>query len=58
MSNFWHLLLGIERSPGAWAGGNTRLVLTALPRGAGGVALVLGAIVLIALVGRLYRREL
>jgi hypothetical protein len=57
MSNVWRILLGIDHSPGAATGGDTRLELTALPRGAWGVALALGAVALLGLVWQLYRWE-
>ena len=57
MNRFWQRLLGIEPSPGAAAVGNTRLELTALPAGAGGLALLAGAVVLLVLLWWLYRRE-
>src|SRR3954471_13278985 len=57
MSQFWNLLLGITRPPGAEPAGSTRLELTGLPRGEWGVALALGAIALVALIWRLYRGE-
>src|SRR4051794_21882294 len=52
-----NIILGIERSPGELGRGDTRLELTALPRGAGGGALGLGGIVLLMLIWRLYRWE-
>jgi hypothetical protein len=57
MSNSLRILLGLERSPGAALGEHSRLELTALPQGAGGVALVVGAILLLFLITRLYRWE-
>ena len=57
MNSFWRYILGVDRSPGEAGGGDSRLELTALPRGAEGVALVLGGIVLLALIWRLYRWE-
>src|SRR5258707_14913790 len=57
MNIFLKTILGSERSAGEVGGGDSRLELTALPRGAEGVALVLGAIFLLALIWRLYRGE-
>src|SRR4051794_1609574 len=57
MSKFWQILLGIERSPGTVVGGDTRLEFTAMPRGAGVLAVVLAAALLLALIWWLYRRE-
>ena len=57
MNRFWQMLLGIERSPGAVASGDTRLELAAMPKGPGALVLIVGAIVLLALFWRLYRRE-
>ncbi len=57
MSTFWQILLGLERSPGSVAGENSYLDLTAVPHGAGGVVLVLGALLLLVLIWRLYRWE-
>ena len=44
MNRFWQTFLGIERSPGTIVG-DTRLELTALPRGAGALAPIVAAIV-------------
>jgi hypothetical protein len=57
MYHFWQMLLGMDQSPGSVVEGQTRLELTALPRGAAGLAMVLGAILLLALLWRLYRWE-
>ncbi len=57
MNRFWQLLLGIERSPGVAAGGNARLEFAALPRGTGAITVILGGLVLLALIWRLYRWE-
>jgi hypothetical protein len=57
MNRLWQTLLGIERSPGAVSGGESRLEFTALPQGLGAVALVLAAIALLFLLWRLYRWE-
>ncbi|MGP0064036.1 MAG: VWA domain-containing protein, partial [Isosphaeraceae bacterium] len=57
MNRFWQMLLGIERSPGAVARGDSRLEFAAMPKGPGALVLILGAIVLLALIWRLYRWE-
>jgi hypothetical protein len=57
MNRFWQMLLGIERSPGAVARGDTRLELAAMPKGPGALVLILGALILLALLWRLYRWE-
>jgi hypothetical protein len=57
MNNLSRYILGIDHSPGATAGADMRLELAALPRGASGVVLVVGAIALVWLVARLYRWE-
>jgi hypothetical protein len=61
MNRFWEMLLGIERSPGTIAAGESRLEFAALPRGAGAAVLILGAVLLLLLLWWLYiweRREL
>ena len=62
MNRIWQILLGIEQSsPGVVPGGDSRLEFAALPRGTGVVILILGAIIITALLWRLYgweRREL
>ena len=57
MNSIWQRLLGMQRSPGAEAAGETRLEFTALPRGAVAVGVVLGAVALLAMLWWLYRRE-
>jgi hypothetical protein len=57
MNGFWQSLLGLERSPGAEAVGASRLELTAFPKGAGVLAVVLAAVAVAALIWWLYRRE-
>lgn len=57
MSRFWQILLGIDQSSGAFAGGETRLELTALPQGAGVLGVLAAAAALVALVWWLYGRE-
>jgi hypothetical protein len=57
MNRFWQMLLGIERSPGAVARGDTRLELAAMPKGPGALVVILGALILLALLWRLYRWE-
>src|SRR3954469_21228036 len=56
MNRFWQTFLGIERSPGTIVG-DTRLELTALPRGAGALAPIVAAALLIVLLWLLYRHE-
>jgi hypothetical protein len=61
MNSFWEALLGIKRSPGVVSGGASRLEFVSLPQGTAVVAAILGAIVLVAVLWRLYtweRREL
>ena len=59
MDRIWQLLLGIERtSPGVETGVDARLEFTALPRGLGGLAAVVGALALAALFWRLYARPI
>jgi hypothetical protein len=61
MNRFWELLLGIERSPATIAAEESHLEFAALPRGAGAAIAIVGAILLLALLWRLYvweRREL
>ena len=55
MTRFWQLLLGIDRSPGAPAGGESRLEFAAWPKGAGTIVLIVAAIAIGYLLWRLYR---
>ena len=58
MNRFWQYLLGIEpTSPGVVSGVDSRLEFASLPRGVGAVVTILGALVLVALLWRLYRWE-
>jgi hypothetical protein len=57
MNSFWKALLGIAQSPGTEAAGESRLELTGLPAGGAGLAAILAAIAVPALVWWLYRRE-
>jgi hypothetical protein len=57
MSRLWQILLGIERSPGTLSSGDTRLELSALPHGTSAAVFLFGAVVLVAVVWRLYRWE-
>jgi hypothetical protein len=58
MNRFWQILLGIEpSSPGVVRGGDSRLEFAALPRGTGAVTVIVAALVLLALLWRLYRWE-
>ena len=57
MNSLWQRLLGMQRSPGAEAAGETRLEFTALPKGAVAVGVVLAAVALLAMLWWLYRRE-
>ena len=57
MNRFWQAVLGIERSPGAVSGSDSRLEFTALPQGPTALVLVLAAIGLLFLLWTLYRRE-
>ncbi|MDR3617743.1 MAG: VWA domain-containing protein [Paludisphaera borealis] len=58
MNRFWQYLLGIEpTSPGVVSGVDSHLEFASLPRGLGAVTTILGALVLIALIWRLYRWE-
>ena len=57
MNRFWQTLLGIERSPGAVSSGEARLEFGTMPRGAGTLVLIVSALVLLALLWRLYRLE-
>jgi hypothetical protein len=51
------MLLGIDRSPGATPGGDSRLEFAAWPRGAGSIVLIVSAIAITWLLWRLYRWE-
>jgi hypothetical protein len=52
------MLLGIERSsPGVVPGSDSRLEFAALPKGTGAVAVILGTLLLVALLWRLYQWE-
>jgi hypothetical protein len=58
MNRIWQTLLGIEpSSPGVATGGDSRLEFAALPRGTAVVVLVVGTVLLLALLWRLYRWE-
>ena len=58
MSSLWQWLLGIRRSSGEVAlGDSTRLELTAMPAGAAALALVVAVVALAYVLWRLYRRE-
>jgi hypothetical protein len=58
MNRIWQWLLGIDRStPGVATGGDARLEFAGLPRGSAVIVLVLGAIVISALLWRLFRWE-
>jgi hypothetical protein len=58
MNRFLQMLLGIEQSsPGVETGGDSRLELASLPRGAGAIALILAAVLVVALLAWLYRKE-
>jgi len=58
MNRIWQFLLGIEpTSPGVVSGVDSRLEFASLPRGLGAVTTVLGALLLVALIWRLYRWE-
>ncbi len=57
MNRFWQILLGIERSPGAVGGGDTRLEFVAMPKGPGALVLILGSVALVALLWWLYQWE-
>jgi hypothetical protein len=58
MSSFWQWLLGLRRSSGEVAlGDSTRLELTAMPAGAAALALVVAAVALAYVLWRLYRHE-
>ena len=62
MNRIWQMLLGIEpSSPGVVTGGDSRLEFASLPRGTVAIVMILGALVLLALLWKLYgweRREL
>jgi hypothetical protein len=52
------MLLGIEKSsPGVETGGDSRLDFAALPRGAAAIAIILAAVLVVAVLVWLYRRE-
>ena len=58
MNRFLQILLGIEQSsPGVETGGDSRLELASLPRGIGAIAMILAAVLVVALLAWLYRRE-
>jgi hypothetical protein len=57
MSRLWHLLLGIDRSPGVVSEGDVRLRFTALPQGAAAIAAILVAALVLVLLWRLYQWE-
>jgi len=57
MNKFWQLLLGVERSPGAVVGGDSRLEFSALPSGAATITLIVGSVAILVLLWRLYRFE-
>ena len=57
MNRFWQILLGIDRTHGTEYGGDSRLDLTALPRGAGALAVLIAAVAVPFLVWWLYQRE-
>ncbi len=58
MNRIWQMLLGIEpSSPGVVTGGDSQLEFAALPRGTVAVVLIVGGLLLLALLWRLYRWE-
>src|SRR3954453_10603107 len=58
MNRFLQIFLGIERSsPGVETGGDSRLDFAALPRGAGAIAMILAAVLVVAVLVWLYRWE-
>jgi hypothetical protein len=57
MNRLWQLLLGIDRSPGVVSEGDVRLHFAALPQGTVAVAIFLVAVLLLALLWRLYQWE-
>ena len=58
MNRIWQMLLGIEpSSPGVVTGGDSRLEFASLPRGTAAVILIVGGLLLIALLWKLYRWE-
>ncbi len=57
MTRLWQMLLGIDRSPGATPGGDSRLEFAAWPRGGGSIVLIVAAIAIAYLLWRLYRWE-
>src|SRR6185312_11545876 len=57
MMRLWQILLGIDRSPGAAPGGDSRLEFAAWPRGTGSIVLIVSAIAITWLLWRLYRWE-
>jgi hypothetical protein len=57
MNRFWQLLLGIDRSPGATSGSESRLEFAAWPRGTGTIVVIVAAIAIGYLLWRLYRWE-
>ncbi len=58
MNRIWQILMGIDRaSPGAVAEGESHLEFASLPRGTAAAILIVGALLLLALVWRLYKWE-
>src|ERR1017187_4178753 len=57
MNRLLQTILGIERSKGATASGDSRLELTALPQGTTAVAISLAALAFLYVLWRLYRYE-
>ncbi len=57
MTRLWQILLGIDRSPGATSGGDSRLEFAAWPRGTGSIVLIVAAVAIAYLLWRLYRWE-
>ncbi|GAC1474050.1 MAG: hypothetical protein NVSMB9_23720 [Isosphaeraceae bacterium] len=57
MNNLSQTFSTLESSPGTGMVGSSRLELSALPRGGQALAMALGALVLLVLLWRLYRRE-
>jgi hypothetical protein len=58
MNRIWQVLLGIEpSSPGVITGGDSRLEFASMPRATAAIVLIVGAVLLVALLWRLYRWE-
>jgi hypothetical protein len=58
MNRIWQMLLGIEpSSPGVVTGGDSHLEFASLPRGTVAVVLIVGGLLLLALLWKLYRWE-